>query len=121
MQQVVRAFPVLNGREAEMRQFLNELQGERKPETDAFYKRYGVARETAYLQKTDGGTILIVVTDIDDADRGFTEYGASTADFEAWFKGRVQTISGINLNDAPQGPRAERLHDWRREGTGLEK
>ena len=121
MQQVVRAFPVLKGREVEMAQFLSELRGAKKSETDAFYKRYGVARETAYLQKTDGGAILIVVTEIDDAEKAFSDYGASKADFEAWFKGRVESFSGINLDKSPRGPEAERLHDWSRTGVPLAK
>jgi hypothetical protein len=121
MQQVVRAFPVLDGQRKEMETFLKQLQVERKPETDAFYKRYGVSRETAYLQKTDAGTILIVVTDIDDADKRFSEYGASQAAYESWFKGRVEAFSGINLNEAPRGPLSERLLDWSATGVPLEK
>jgi hypothetical protein len=114
MQQVVRAFPILSGREEEMTQFLEELRNKRKAETDAFYRRYGVNRETAYLQKADSGAILIVVTDIDEPDKNFTEYGASLDQFEAWFKDRVESFSGINLNRTPRGPEAQRLHDWSR-------
>ena len=120
MQQVVRAFPVLKGQQADMEQFLKELRVDRKDETDAFYKRYGVVRETAYLQEITGVTFLIVVTDIDDADKNFTAYGASQADFEAWFKARVETFSGINLNKEPRGPLARRVHDWSRTGVPLE-
>src|SRR5262249_32520437 len=121
MQQVVRAFPVLEGREAELGQFLDEIQNKRKADTDAFYKRYGVTRETAYLQRTEKATILIVVTDIDDADKRFADYGASRAEFEAWFKQRVEAFSGINLNDEPRGPVSKRLHDWSRDGKPLEE
>jgi hypothetical protein len=120
MQQVVRAFPVLEGQQAAMEQFLKELRVDRKDETNAFYKRYAVTRETAYLQETAKGTILIVVTDIDDADKQFAAYGASQADFEAWFKARVKTFSGINLNDEPRGPQARRVHDWSHTGVPLD-
>jgi len=37
MEQVVRAFPILSGREQEMAQFLEDLRSKRKAETDAFY------------------------------------------------------------------------------------
>jgi len=121
MQQVVRAFPILSGREQEMVQFLEELRNERRAETDVFYRRYGVKRETAYLQKGDSGTILIVVTDIDEPDKNFAEYGASKAQFEAWFKARVESFSGINLDRTPRGPEAQRLHDWSREGIPLDR
>jgi hypothetical protein len=120
MQQVVRAFPVLEGQQAEMEKFLKELRVDRKDETDDFYKRYGVVRETAYLQEIAKVTFLIVVTDIDDADKHFAAYGASQAEFEGWFKGRVKTFSGINLNAEPRGPQARRLHDWSRTGVPLE-
>jgi hypothetical protein len=103
-----------------MEKFLKELRVDRRDETDAFYKRYGVIRETAYLQRTGKSTVLIVVTDIDDAEKHFADYGASQADFEAWFKGRVKTFSGINLNAEPRGPQARRLHDWSRTGVPLE-
>ncbi len=103
-----------------MEQFLKELRVDRKDETDAFFKRYGVIRETAYLQQAATFTFLIVMTDIDDGDKNFAACGASQAEFEAWFKGRVKTFFGIDLNDEPKGPQARRLHDWSRTGVPLE-
>jgi len=110
---------VLEGQESSMDRFLTDLQSGRKADTDSFYQRYGVIRETAYLQETALGKILIVVTDIDEADKNFASYGASKAEFEAWFKDRVKEFSGIDLNASPRGPEAKRLLDWSRKGEPL--
>ena len=113
MERVVRAFPVLEGKRDQLERFLQELTTTRDQETSAFYRKYGVVRESAFLQKTAHGEILIVVTDLDAVEAAFSTYGASQEKFEAWFKECVREFSGIDLNADPRGPHAQCLLDWK--------
>ncbi len=121
MERVVRAFPVLEGAKQQLKQFLDELQTTRKSETGAFYRKYGVTRETAFLQDTPHGAILIVVTDLDAPDEAFPQYGASQDTFESWFKDRVRQVSGVDLNAEPRGPEARCVFDWRPDGHSADR
>ena len=112
MERVVRAFPVRDGSKEYLERFLQELQTTRARETGAFYRKYGVARESAFLQHTAHGALLIVVTELDAADAAFSTYGGSQEKFEAWFKDSVREFSGVDLNAEPRGPLARCIFDW---------
>jgi hypothetical protein len=118
MERVARAFPILPGAKGEVIRFLHELLNERRSETNDFYRKYGVIRETAFLQDTPMGSMLIVVTDVAPED-AFERYGASQEAFDTWFKERVRKVSGIDMNEHPRGPRVQRVFDWKREDTML--
>ena len=61
---IVRAFPVTPGQEEAARQFAAELTGARRQEAEAFYRRFGIQRESWHLQDTPHGTWVIAVTDM---------------------------------------------------------
>ena len=50
MDLVVRAFPVLSGKEAEMRQFAHDLQTTRRGEAVSFYSSLGIGHESWHVQ-----------------------------------------------------------------------
>ena len=50
MDLVVRAFPILNGKESEMRQFARELQTTRAGEAAELYSRLGIGHESWHVQ-----------------------------------------------------------------------
>ncbi len=62
MQLLVRAFPVLPGKEGQMREFAATVRTTRAAESADFYRRMGVARESWHLQDTPHGTWVIGVT-----------------------------------------------------------
>jgi hypothetical protein len=97
---------------------MHELLNERRSETDAFYLKYGVIRESAFLQETPVGSFLIVVTDVAPED-AFERYGASDEAFDKWFKDRIRQLSGIDMNAEPRGPRAQRVFDWKRDDVSV--
>jgi hypothetical protein len=115
MARVVRAFPLLPGKREALLDFLSDLTA-RQAETDQFYRPYGVMRESAHLQTTPHGDLVIVCTDLEDADSAAKSYAAEAAPFHAWFKAKVFEVSGIDPNKQPLGPECSCVFDWRDKG-----
>jgi hypothetical protein len=110
---VVRAFPVLPGKDEQLRRFAAELTGERRSEAAEFYRSFGVARESWHLQQTEHGYWVIGVTEVsDDLEKGAQAYATSQRPFDRWFKDQVQEISGIDPDIEPLGPPTQTLFEW---------
>ena len=107
---LVRAFPLL-GPVENLRQFAAELTS-RSSETDAFYRKYGISHESWHVQETPNGPWVIGVAKIENPTEAGARYGASSDEFDAWFKGRVLQLSGVNLNNAPLGPPTQQVFAW---------
>jgi len=110
---IVRAFPVLSGKEDGLKRFIAGLQ-QRSEQTSQFYQRYGITRESWHIQRTAPGSVLIAVTQFDapPGDDVVKAYAESQSPFEAWFKGEVEDFSGINLDFQPLGPASKCIFDW---------
>jgi hypothetical protein len=111
MGRVVRAFPLLPGKRDAFDSFIAELKA-RHDETNVFYRGYGVVRESAHLQSTPQGDLVIVCTDLDDVQSAASSYKAATEPFDAWFKAKVLEMSGIDPNERPLGPDCRCVFDW---------
>lgn len=110
---IVRAFPILPGREAELRRFAAEMSGERRGDAASFYRSFGVTRESWHLQHTEHGAWIIGVTEVtDDLEAKAQAYATSQRPFDRWFKDQVERISGINQDVEPLGPPTETLFEW---------
>ena len=116
MERVIRAFPILPGKEDEARDAAREMAGERADGMADFYRRFGVVSESWHEQQTPAGTWFIVVTDIGDkpAEAAGREYAASQHEFDAWFRGRVKEITGVDPQTAPLGPPTTCVFSWPR-------
>jgi len=113
---VVRAFPVLPGKEQAARDFAAAV-GARRDETGRFFKRYGVTRESWQLQKTPQGAFIIVVTQLGAAPGLEVQvqaqaYASAQDAFDRWFKDNVRELCGVNPDEQPLGPPTETLFDW---------
>jgi hypothetical protein len=117
MARVVRAFPVLPGKEQAAREFAATVAHSRRDEASAFYKRYGVTRESWHLQNTPNGAFIIVVTEL-GASPGIQvnvqaqAYANAQHAFDRWFKDNVRELCGVNADEQPLGPPTETLLDW---------
>ncbi|HEV8580912.1 MAG TPA: hypothetical protein VGX68_17740 [Thermoanaerobaculia bacterium] len=110
---IVRAFPVLPGKESELRRFAAEMAGDRRSEAAAFYRSFGVIRESWHLQHTEHGAWIIGVTELtEDLETKAQAYATSQRPFDRWFKDQVEKISGINQDIEPLGPPTETLFAW---------
>ncbi|MGH9363460.1 MAG: hypothetical protein ACRD2T_16240 [Thermoanaerobaculia bacterium] len=114
---VVRAFPLLPGKEEELQQFAAELSGARGAETATFYDSFSVSRETWHLQQTDHGALVIGVTEVAEPVQEIAqEYAASQRAFDRWFKDKVRELTGIDPDTQPLGPPAEQIFEFRARG-----
>jgi hypothetical protein len=113
VQRVVRAFPVLPGKEHKVREFAQELAA-RGGEAGDFYGQFGVCHESWHLQETATGPWIIGVTEIRrmPVSAAAQQYKVSERPFDRWFKDQVREISGVNPDDTPLGPPTECIFNW---------
>ena len=113
MDRVVRAYPIIPGREVELRAMAHFCNTEARGRTRDFFARYGVARECWFLQETPQGSWVIAVTDV--AERPLPEvagaFAGSEHPFDRWFKDQVRHISGFDPDVQPLGPPSTCLFD----------
>ena len=113
MAMIVRAFPVLPGKEDAALKFAQDVGGARKDDTASFLQSFGVRRESWHLQRTPHGAFVIVVTDVEDPPLEKAHaYGAAQGAYERWFKDGVQEICGVNPDTEPLGPPTETIFAW---------
>lgn len=108
----IGAFPVLPGKDDDARKFAEEVMG-RGEEFSASQKRSGVSKEEWSLQQSPMGSLVVVHFEADDIEQSFAALAQSTEDFDVWFRGRVQEVSGVDLGAEPEGPPPEIILDWR--------
>ena len=111
MSMIVRAYPLRASIE-DLKTFAATLSAERKAETAAFYRRFGVSHESWHLQETPHGPWLIAVSAIDDVTEAAPRYARSSAAFDTWFKQQVMTLSGVNPDQQPLGPPTTQVFTW---------
>lgn len=112
MKLVVRAFPVLAGKETELHEFASTLKSDCKTQASEFYCKYGINRECWYKQELGGKLWVIAVTMLEAAEPVFSNASAATQEFDTWFKDKVLEISGIDIHEAPKGPTSQCIFDW---------
>ena len=110
---LVRAFPLLPGKEGQLRMMAQELAGPRGDQARKFYRSLGVSHESWHFQKTPQGEFVIAVTQLDDIEARGEQYAASEDDFAEWFKARVRALCGIDPDTQPLGPPTEPLFEWK--------
>ncbi len=111
MDRLVRAFPLLPGQRPAFEAFAEAMR-QRREEVAAFYRGYGIVRESWHLQESPAGDIVICCTDIEDLHPAARAYGAATGTFDTWFKAHVRTLCGIDPDQQPLGPPCQTVFDW---------
>ncbi|MDC0668104.1 hypothetical protein [Nannocystis radixulma] len=106
----VRAFPLCRP-VGELMAFVAELQGPRRAEAEAAYRRYGVLYDSWHLQHTPHGPWVLVVTMVESRAK-IAEYAASTGPFDVWFKSTILELSGCDPNEMPFGPPTTEILEW---------
>jgi Family of unknown function (DUF6176) len=105
------AFPVLQGKDDEVRKFAQETL-DRREEFDASQKRLGVTKEEWALQQTPMGSLVVVRFEADNIDGAFAGLAESNEPIDVWFRQRVQEITGVDLSAPMEGPPPEIIFDW---------
>ena len=108
----IGAFPVLPGKDDDARKFAQETMG-RSEEFSASQKRGGVTKEEWAFQQSPMGSLMLVHFESNDIEKAFAVLAQSSEDFDVWFRGRVQELTGVDLAAEPEGPPPEIVLDWR--------
>jgi hypothetical protein len=104
------AFPILPGKTAEWRAWMDEINGPRHDEFVESRRRAGV-RERTYLQPTPMGDLVIVTLEGDDPARSFGQMVSATDEFTTWFLERVKAVHGVDLAVPMPGSPSELVVD----------
>jgi len=104
------AFPILPGKTAEWRTWMEEINGPRRAEFLESRRRVGV-RERTFLQSTPMGDLVIVTLEGDDPGRAFGRMLGADDAFSAWFVAKASAIHGIDLSVRQAGPPPELVID----------
>jgi hypothetical protein len=107
----VYALPITREQAGAVRAFAAELLGPRRAEFEQSWEEKGISRETAWLQPTSEGAMVLVCMEADDLARAFGELAVSDTPFDRWYRQRVLEIYGIDLTEAQPGN--ELVADWR--------
>ena len=114
MDRVVRAFPILEGKEARIRELAQEIKSRRLAEAGNFYRRHGATHESWHLQETPAGLWLIGVTELGATSPAAAgaSYARSHEPYDTWLKGQIKDITGVDPDRVPLGPPTECIFDW---------
>jgi hypothetical protein len=86
-------------------------RGERAAAHRASRARHGITREATWIQASPVGDVVTVLLESDDLAASL--YGIATSDdpFDAWFRGHVQRVHGVDLGGPMPFP--EQILDYR--------
>lgn len=101
MDQVCLVLPVKEGRSAVARDFMRELETDRKAEYAVSERRIGIDKEAWYLASTPTGDQLVAYMESPDFGRALTAFSRSRDPFDLWFKRQLDGATGLDLNHPP--------------------
>jgi hypothetical protein len=104
------AFPILPGKTAEWRTWMEELNGPRREAFADSRRRAGV-HERTFLQPTQMGDLVIVTLEGEDPGRAFGKMLSAGDAFSAWFLERAKAVHGVDLTVPMTGSPSELVVD----------
>jgi len=114
MSEVAMMFPVRLGKRDALIAFAEALSGERSAEYDA--AQTSVEWENWFLQPTPMGDFCIMTMAAPDPAAVFAGLAASDGPFDAWFRGQVLEITGVDLSVPPPGL-PQQIFAWKSPAT----
>ena len=112
MDQICLVVPVLPGKTPDARDFMRELEGDRKPSYQRSEERIGIVKEAWYLARTPAGDQLVAYIESPDCPKALSMFSGSHDEFDVWFKQRLADATGLDLNTPPAGPLPELLSSY---------
>jgi hypothetical protein len=101
MDHICMALPLLNGKTAAARTFLQQLDTTRRAEFDRSEQRIGISKELWYLARLPSGDHLIGYIESADFNRALSSFVGSRDPFDLWFKEEMLNVTGVDLNNPP--------------------
>ena len=112
MDQICLVVPIIPGKTADARDFMRELEGDRKPGYQCSEQRIGIVKEAWYLARTPAGDQLVAYMESPDFLQALSAFTQSQDDFDLWFKHRLADSTGLDLNTPPPAPLPELLSSY---------
>jgi hypothetical protein len=112
MDQICLVVPVLPGKTADARDFMHELEGDRKPSYQHSERRIGIVKEVWYLARAGAGDQLVGYMESPDFGKALSMFSQSRDEFDLWFKQRLADATGLDLNTPPSAPLPELLSSY---------
>jgi hypothetical protein len=104
-QAIAFAAPLLPGKTEEDRGALESCwHGERRSDHAASRKRFGVTRESVWIQSTPGGDVAVVLIEADDIAAAMGGLGSSQEPFDVWFRDHVMSVHGMDISEESAPP-----------------
>ena len=111
MDQMLFTLPILPGKTAAARAFLQELGGARKQDLLASDQALGFTKELWALQQTPQGDFLVGYLRGQDLGHATGLFAASQGDFDRWMKQQMHEVAGTDFNEPSTEPPSEILVD----------
>jgi hypothetical protein len=112
MNQICLVIPIMPGKSDDARDFMGELEHERKAEYDQSERRIGITKEVWYLAGTPGGDQFVAYMETADFGKALSLFSASRDEFDMWFKRRLADSTGLDLNNPPSMQLPELLSSY---------
>jgi Family of unknown function (DUF6176) len=116
MDQICLVVPILPGRTADARDFMRELEADRKPDYQRSEHRIGIVKEAWYLAHTPAGDQLVAYMESPDFPKALSMFSQSQDEFDRWFKQRLADATGLDLNTPPTSSLPELLSSYSADG-----
>jgi hypothetical protein len=101
MDHICLALPIVSGRTAAARTFLQQLDTTRRAEFDESERRLGITKELWYLAALPSGDHLVGYIEGADFNQALTSFVGSREPFDLWFKEEMLAATGVDLNNPP--------------------
>ena len=101
MDHICMTVPVLPGKTAAARAFMQDLDGPRRAEFDASERRIGITKELWYLATAPGGDLLVGYMEAASFGDALGMFVSSRDPFDMWFKDEFHAVTGVDLNNPP--------------------
>ena len=112
MNQICLVIPITPGKSEDARNFMRELEDERKAVYDQSERRIGITKEVWYLARTPGGDQFVAYMETPDFGKALSLFSASRDEFDMWFKRRLADSTGLDLNNPPSMELPELLSSY---------
>ena len=112
MDQVCLVLPVRPGKSEAARDFLGDLDRDRRGDYDVSERRIGISKEAWFIAPGSTGQQLVGYMESADFAKALGMFVESKDPFDQWFKERLLDATGFDLNQMPTGPMPELISSY---------
>ena len=107
---MIIALPILPGKMQAARDLFKAME-RRRSEAKAGSIRYGIKKETWFIQPSPHGDFLLGYLEAKDIEKAMTAWVADQAPFAVWTKEKYKEITGIDFSQPSDVPPPKQV--WR--------